>query len=508
MKYKIIIFSLVLIVFASLSIAEDLFEKDVESETLSVESISADIYSDIKEVKLQESAGITPDSMFYFVEDFLEGLQSDNPDMALQYKEEKIAEVREMIKAGKIGPAKKALQRAGKYGKILQKEVTPELQLRARESSKAVKNVLQDLEDDIDKLEGNEDVSSTDMVEVRVLVEEQNEQQDKIALAAQSSSRISELCKQLAELDPLEYSNVCKTDDDAPKWKQNLDRELTATQKKEAKEFFSVMSECFRNPNACRCDDISIIPFAEKCKVIAPLAAKCEKGDEDACNEMESIEDPMDLLPDYLRDVMEDLEDDYGDSKHDLHVPKECAEAGATDRKSCSKIMFKLHAPEECVKAAEAGKINMKNEREAKKACEKIMFEIDAPEECIKAGINDRKKCDQYIFRLDAPEECLELGITGEGRDDWKRCDVIRFKMEAPQECLDAGLTGEGRDDWKKCDLIRFKMDAPQECIDAGITGEKRDDWKKCDAIKFKMDAHPACLEAGITGAGRDEWKK
>ena len=115
------------------------------------------------------------------------------------------------------------------------------------------------------------------------------------------------------------------------------------------------MSECFRDPEECRCDDISIKPFAEKCNVIAPLAADCKNGDDQACEEMEDVEDPIDLLPDHLRDVMDKIEDKYGDAKHDLHIPSECVEEGALTKKACMKVMFKIHAPPECLEALENG---------------------------------------------------------------------------------------------------------------------------------------------------------
>ena len=471
---------------------EGLYEQEFDN------LVEEDIYDDIGEVKLEGKAGMTPDSALYFVENFIENmLVGNNPKTALKYKEEKILEVKEMVDAGNNEAAQKALGRLEKFNKILLKEVTPELDQRVRESSKATKEYLESIE-----VEGDE------WDDVKEGISENLKTEDKIALAAKISGKISELCEVLSELDPMEYERVCKTDDDAPEWKKDLDKKLTKEQEKEAKKFFGIMSECFNDPNQCRCDDISIKQFSEKCKIIAPLAADCENGDDQACEEMENVEDPIDSLPDYLRDVMEKVEDKYGEAKHDLHIPTECVEEGALTKESCMKVMFKLNAPEECLEALESGKINPKNEHEAKKACEKIMFDSEAPEECLEAGIKDHKDCNKHMFKLDAPEECLDAGLTGLGRDDWKKCDAIRFKLDAPQECLDAGIDGSARDDWKKCELIKFKLDAPQECLDAGIDGSARDDWKKCDAIKFRMDAPQECLDAGLDGSGREDWKK
>ena len=459
-----------------------------------------DIYEGIADIRLTGDAGITPDSALYFIEILIEDIfVGDNPETALNYKEEKLMEFKEMMELGNSEAAKKALERVEKYNIILKKEVTPDLDTRVRESSKATKVLLASFE---------EELKEDKWDEVNLLVEENMKLEDKIALAAKISKKIKSLCEDLSVLDPLEYSKMCKTDDDAPKWKKDMDQKLTEEQKIEAKEFFNIMSNCFQNPSECACDDISVKPFAEQCNVIAPLAAECESGNEDACEKMEDVDDPIDLLPDYLRDVMDDVEDKYGDAKYDLHIPSECVEAGALSKDACMKIMFKLNAPIECQEALESGKIDPSNEREAKDACETIMFEINAPQECIDAGFKDRQECDRHMFKLDAPQECIDAGLTGSGRDDWKKCDIIRFRLDAPKECIDAGITGEKRDDWKKCEAIRFRLDSPQECIDAGLTGEGRDDWKKCEAIRFRLEAPEECIDAGLDGNGRDDWKK
>jgi hypothetical protein len=267
-------------------------------------AIEEDIYEDIGEVELKGSAGLTPDSNFYFLETLVESvLIGDDPETAMKYKEEKVLELKEMIESGNNEGAEKALEGVEKYNEIIKREVSPDIEKEVRESSKAVKEVLNSFESELENEEWDN---------IREIVGENIKDEDKIALAAKISKQIETLCKTLSDLDPLEYSNVCKTGDDAPKWKRDLDRELTAEQEKEAKEFFGIMSECFENPNECRCEEISVKPFAEKCSEFAPLVVKCESGDEDACEMMEEIGDPIDLLPDYLQDVMEDLENSYG----------------------------------------------------------------------------------------------------------------------------------------------------------------------------------------------------
>ena len=381
------------ILISSLVIAEEdgLFESDVQAETLSVEAISADIYADIEEVGLQEEAGMTPDSVFYFVEDFMEGLKEENPENALQYKEEKIAEVREMIKAGKIDAAKKALQRADKYGTILQKEVSPKLEVRARESSKAVKEVLEEVEEDLVELE-KEDSTREGIEDIRELMEGQNEQQDKIALAAKISSRIGELCEQLSELDPNLFYQNCRTVEDGPKWHEEMFEDLSDEQKKEAKRFAGIMKQCFSTSGKdCACEEIPYDDFANACSKAAPIAVACEGGDEAACGKLDSLRMPE--LPPHLQDVFDDLED-VNEERFDLHMPPECVKAGAKTPKDCGKVMIETHAPEECKDALLAA--NVQNEYEGREICDKIMMAKHAPE-CAEKGITDPEECKNFM---------------------------------------------------------------------------------------------------------------
>ena len=459
------------------------------------ENHNDDVYGDIGDVTLTEDAGLTPSSTFYFMETLLEDVFTGNdPEKALAVREEKIAEMKEMLADGKNEEAREALLRARKFSTIVESEVSPDIERRARESSKAVKEAL-------------EKVQVDDPI-LRDLVEDQLESEERVALAAKLSSEIKDLCERLSRLDYNEYGRVCKTDEDAPEWQRELDEKLTEEQREEAEKFFETLSECFEDPAECQCQEISVPAFAAKCEVIAPLAAKCEEGDEDACEEMDNVGDPVDLLPPHLQRAMRAVEDRFRDAEYDHHMPVECVREGATTKEACMRVMFKIHAPPECLEALDRGEIDPQNEREAREQCEKIMFNHDAPQECIDAGLTDRRECEKLMFSLDAPEECLDAGITGENRNDWKKCEVIRFKAEAPEECLDAGITGDNRNDWKKCEAIRFKMDAPQECLDQGLTGEGHDDWRQCDAIRFKLEAPQECLDAGIDPSDRRAWDK
>ncbi len=393
-----------------------------EIESTPVQGVE-EIYSDLGEVEFQGEAGITPDSAFYGVDNFVEGMMvGDDPERALDYKEEKIAEAEQMIEEGNVEGAIDALDRANEHRDVLEKEVSPEIERRARESSLAVKEVF-------GRLEGQ--IEGEQWEEVRGMIEESENNEDKVAAAAKISSQIQELCKTLSQIDPLEYSRMCRSEGDSPKWQKSLDKELTAEQKKEAERFFETMSQCFKNPSECRCDDISVPSFAEKCKTITPIAAKCQGGDEGACKLMDNMDSPIDLLPDYLQGVMRDVEMRYGNAKMEINMPPECIDAGITNPSECGKIMFKLHAPAECVQALERGEINPKTESEQRKACDEIMFRKNAPKECIDAGITNPSECGKIMFKQYAPKECIDAGLDGSVRSDETKCrQVVRTCAE------------------------------------------------------------------------------
>ncbi|MBI2056672.1 hypothetical protein HYT91_00250, partial [Candidatus Pacearchaeota archaeon] len=228
------------------------------------------------------------------------------------------------------------------------------------------------------------------------------------------------LCSQLSKLDPSQYAKVCKIEGDAPDWRKKLDADLTEEQRQEALKFGEIMSQCFETAGQnCKCEEISYPDFAEACSIAAPLATACEiEKNEDACKQLDDLEMPP--LPDYLQDIMNDLERGMSESKYGMFLPPECEEAGATSPKDCAKIMINVHAPEECKPALLAA--NVQSEGEARGICEKIMFEINAPPECVSAGATNPQECGKLMFSQNAPQECIDAGIDGSDKNDPTNC--------------------------------------------------------------------------------------
>lgn len=372
-------------------------------------------------VKAQEfnaDPGITPDSPFYFIDSLFE-TGSDNPEKALEYKDEKIAEALAMAQKGKEQYAQEALDRAQKYGALLEKEVTPDMEAEILQHSEAVETVLGEIQQ-----EGLQDDIKTQL-----------DLEKHTRLAAQVAGKIKQLCETLAELDPQQYEQLCKTTEDSPQWHKKLDHDLTEEQKQEARKFMEIMKQCFKTSGVeCRCADITFQAFAERCSIIAPLAAACEvEGKQEACIQLEKAtreQDPFELLPEYLQEAVKDLDQEVQDTQYERHFPRECQKAGVTTKEECMKIMFKAHAPEECVQALEAEKIQFTSMREVEQACKKIMFETNAPKECTEKGITNPDECAKLMFQLHAPQQCKDAGLTGEERSDRQKCEEIMSAMK------------------------------------------------------------------------------
>jgi len=372
-----------------------------------------DIFEGYEDEEFDKDAGTTPDSAFYFVDKFFDRFGDD-----LAVREERIAEIKAMIEAGDIESAKKALEDYKKLAKQLGHEVSPEKKEEALRSAAAIRNVMRDIEDKVPEGERDE------------FVRDIREQENTIATAAQIASKIKELCVQLAELDPLEYSKMCRTDDSAPKWKRDLDADLSADQEKIAREFVDIMKSCFKTSGQnCACDDIPFYDFSVACSKAAPLATACDiEGDEVACDELDNLDMPD--LPEWLEPIWQDLEGGMTEAKYDMHMPPECVEAGVTNPKECGKVMIKEHSPLECRAALlDSG---CEQEFECRKICDKIMFDLHSPKECIDEGITNPRECKDFMDEFMGPGGPMIGGGPGFGHD----CGSIEDPMER-LDCYD-----------------------------------------------------------------------
>ncbi|MEK6917860.1 MAG: DUF5667 domain-containing protein [Nanoarchaeota archaeon] len=379
------------------------------------EPSSNNVNGDLKnEAEFNVDSGMTPDNPFYFIKDTYQRIAvGDNPEKALDYREQKIAEAKAMVEKGKPEQAQKVLGRAIQYGDIVEKEVSPDIKNRVEESSQQINSVLGDLK---------EKASDEGWTNVEEKFDENIEQEKRIGVASELVSKISELCNALAQLDPLQYQDTCRAKGNSPQWMKERDKELTTEQQAQAKIFFDKLSQCFESPEDCDCKGMGIQKFEDFCLEKSAIAIKCNAGDENACKEFSSGVNPTELLPDYLISTFKKVESKYTKSEMNMYMPPECEKKGATTPEECGKIMFSLNAPQECIDAGLTGKSS-----------------------------EDEIKCNEIMFKSNPPQECIDAGISLSNTDGARKCAKIMFSINSPQECIDAGITGESRGDGRKC---------------------------------------------------------
>jgi hypothetical protein len=350
------------------------------------------VNDDMCKKEFRGKPGTTPDSIFYFLDSFFDRFGDD-----LEVREEKIAEIKQMVEAGDIESAKKALKLYMETAEKFKKEVDPDRKNEALESVAAIKSVMRELENQIPESD-KEDFDS--------IVKTEGE----IGTAAEIASKINELCRELSELDPELFYDNCMVNEDGPEWHKNMFRDLTEEQKKEAEKFGEIMGQCFESSGQdCRCEEIPYPSFANACSRAAPLATACDiEGDEKACKKLDNLNMPA--LPPHLEEIMRSLEGGMNEKKFEMHMPSECQEAGVTSPKECGKIMITIHAPEECKEALLAA--NVEDEYESREICDKIMYELRAPPECIERGITEDEECKDFMWGIgNRPKECQDNQI-------------------------------------------------------------------------------------------------
>jgi len=443
---------------------ENGIEKDVDeekAEELDVEKLIEEAEGFDEE--LEVSAGITPDSPFYRIDEFFDRFSSP-----LKLREERIAEMRELAEECNAGNQdacqflRKAFEKYKEHAEEFEKEVTPEELAEAQRSSKAIRKAITDIAQNVPPGEKDEYIRE-------IVKREKN-----IETASEIASKINELCRALADLDPKKFEQTCKTSDDGPRWQRDLFEGLSSDQEEEAREFFKIMTQCIETSGReCRCDEISITAFADKCAVIAPLEAICddesipEEEAEAACDEVDELtEDIEDLLPDYLIDVLDEVIEGFEDDEFENHgIPEECKDAGITGRESdarerCMKIMIleSDEIPRECRSAlADALEAGVTSEREFDRICSTIMFREHAPQECIERGITDPRECADLFER--------EFDRSGPGQDYGRDCSRITISEER-LACYDGAL-GDHDGGGSFEERYRETKEAERQCADS-----------------------------------------
>lgn len=449
---------------------EEIEEEPEESEEYFEEELIEE------EILIEDKAGTTPDSPFYFVDEVVEDINlairdgEDKADYALDLSEEKIAEAKLMADKNKSIETEEALIRANNISKIIEQEVSPDLENETNEKMEFVRNVLEDMEGQVPK----------DWESIKDLIDRQKTQAEKNKIAANLAVKIGDLCGRLSLQDYslMEAEPRCNPEN-APDWLKDLiEDEIQKREEEALKMMQEILTSCVMDPRTCDCSKIPIKRHQLDCEKGTSLAIKCEfEEDFEACNELDAIGPPkFENLPPFIRDALtttfEELVEKKEKEMFDKFAPPECNEAGAFDRESCEAVMEEKYGPTpgEC----------MKNGRFiGPRECEELMMKKNPPpEECIEDGrFIGRDECEQMMMeKYNIPEECKgedgHLLPEEECRAIMEEKGLIGGEGEAPPECVkDGEFIGR-----EECEAIMREKGTregsmPSEC--EGLTREE-----------------------------------
>ncbi|MEA2036400.1 MAG: DUF5667 domain-containing protein, partial [Nanoarchaeota archaeon] len=362
-----------------------------------------------EEILVEDRAGTTPDSPFYFVDEIVEDINlairrgKDKAEYALSVAEEKVAEAKLMAEQNKLAETKQALTKANNVSAIIEKEVSPEVEEETKTKMANIKKLLDEIKDQI----------PDDWGEIESLIERQETQADKNKVVSDLVVKINSLCDKLAMQDYalMEAEPRCNPDN-APEWlKDKIEGEIQERDKEAQNMIVDVITTCINDPRECECSKIPIRSLRLDCERDSALAIECEfEGNEEACDEIDSEdeEDFLEGLLGFLQKIFKTKLSDVMDKKEkemfEKFAPKECIERGATTREECEEIMFDIHGPppEEC--------LNGYGEFIGPKKCDEIMGG-PPPEECMKRGkFIGRDECEEIMEEKygKPPEECMD----------------------------------------------------------------------------------------------------
>lgn len=432
----------------------------------------------IEEEIVVESAGMTPDSPFYFVDEIIDTVTiataegEEKAEAAANIAAEKVAEAKLMSDKNLTSETLEALSNAN-VSSLVEGDVSPKLKELTQEKMEFIKKLLAEMDQTIP-----EDLSA-----IQSLIDAQQTQADKNKIAAELAEKIGDFCDKLAEQDYnlMEAEPRCDPEQ-APDWlKEFIETDIQKREQEATKDVLSMITQCIEDPRQCDCESIPVESHKQDCIENSALAVRCEyEQDESACNELESKGDEfLEDLPEFMIDIVTERVDQLMEKKEkdmfNKFAPEECIEAGVTTREECEEIMIEKYGPppEECLENG-----NFIGEDE----CKAIMEEKygPPPSECMDGDrFIGEEACEATMIASgEIPQECVEGGEFI-GRDE---CESIMKEKygETPEECMQDGEF-IGEDECKSIMTEKFG-EAPTECMQDGqFIGED-----ECKAIMIE----------------------
>ncbi len=422
-----------------------------------------------------DDPGILPGNPLYFADKTIDNLridfasQENKAMIAAEVHNERLSEAKKLAEEGKTQYIQEAIRDARDKNDIIQKEISPDLNLSKRsiEVLTEIKNKVPEQGDFIDK---------------------QIVQEKKIQIVSEISNKIDKLCFDLIELIGLneavqEEPRCDPKRDGSPKWlERKINNDYKNFDDSAKKKFIQEMQICSNDPRECKCDEIPIKSFSNLCFKIIPNIVKCQfEHDEESCKNVEKItkenQGALDEIPEDIK--KEIFKKDFSEK----NLPKQCTDAGIKTKEECMNLYIKEHLPKECKEANAL----------TRESCEKLMKEKykeyhNYPNECIKDGnFIGKEACEKIIGKtysensnqfLKAPVECLK-DDKFVGLDE---CRNIMIQKYIPQECKDKGaLTRE------QCENVIRAKNAPSECVLENGEFVGREKCEQITKLKYQL---------------------
>jgi hypothetical protein len=481
-KIKTVSILLLFLLIVSFVFAQDFELEEIDEFEEDEEFIEEEFVEE--EILIEDRAGITPDSPFYFIDEVIEDINlavkkgEDKANYALNIAEEKVAEAKLMADKNKSTETERALTRATNISAIVEQEVSPDLENETNEKMEIIKRILKEMEEQI----------PDDWDEIKSLIDAQNTQADKNKIAVNLAGKIEDLCEKLALQDwkLMEAEPRCNPDN-APDWlDQYIGGELKVREENAQEGVIDGMTQCFTDPRECDCSEIPVKSHRKMCEKAVPLAIECEfEFNQRACDELDSLD-----MPDISDKTGKTFTDYIGDREKDMFdkfMPPECEEQGLTSKDECEDLMHEIYgpAPEECM---EDGEFIGEDE------CEEIMEEIygPTPEECLDENgrFIGEDKCHEIMEELYGPTDPKCLDVNGRFIGDELCIAAIM------PECAAAGGTT-----WEDCEEFFHEGEGvsgeglPGGCIEDGDYIGK----DACDEVIWDETGRPPaeCFEEG-----------
>lgn len=477
----LLIFSLANVSFvAAQEEAEDPVADNFESDGDVVDEESHDDEEDLDDISDEEiDEELGDGGSVNGFDRFIDGIFQDD----LDNMRERFAEVRTLIRNGEVDEARELLEHYREVADNLENEVSPDERDEAVRLSRVIRSAIRDLRDQIPE-------------DARDDFDDASERAEDVGTAAEIASQIRDLCNQLHDQGAWDqFEQVCKTDDEGPRWQRDYFDDLSDEQREEAEAFVDGIGACMRDPSSRECNcDVANEEFKLLCEEIVEAEMACRDGNEDACEVADraggDVYESLRDLP-HLRRALQKLDQNFEDAheeRFDDHIPQVCRDAhergeidlfGPNGREECFPLAVRERAPGPCIDALERGDLPDDDEFGFRSGCKDIMGD---------QGFDDHGEFDD---RRGPPGNAPALGLRCQGIEDGdERLRCFDEEFTRSREHFDERYDERRQRFEDRRDSFRdFEATCPlkerEECLSGGGRWDCRNGFVECFEGEF-----------------------